>query len=256
MPVPRPNPKVRVRIVHEDARTVVMNKMPGVVTEPGRSHSDDSLLNGLLAHEGGRFGQRLVQLGEARDWGLLHRLDRLTSGLVLAALDPSAWDSLRDAFERRVVAKTYLAIARGELRQDAGEIAAPLADRTDRDYRVSVIDPRGKPSLTRYRVLHRHGRYAIVECDLVTGRLHQIRVHLASIGAPIAGDPIYDVGGRAKPNAGRAKDPSLYLHAWKLTFPHPDDGHPVTAIGELPNRFVDFATSHELTLPPAATAAT
>lgn len=249
MPVPRPNPRVRVRIAHEDDRTIVLNKMPGVVTEPGRSHSDDSLLNGLFALDQGRLSARLTQMGEARDWGLLHRLDRLTSGLVVAALDADAWDSLRTAFEARTVRKTYLAIARGELRQDAGEIDAPLADRTDGDYRVSVIDPRGKPALTRYRVLHRHGRYALVECDLVTGRLHQIRVHLASLGAPIAGDPIYEAGGRAKPNAGRAKDPSLYLHAWRLAFPHPSDGQMLAVVGALPNRFADFATSHELPLP-------
>lgn len=248
MPVPRPNPRVRVRLVHEDARTLVMNKMPGIVTEPGRSHGDDSLLNGLFAHDGGRFAQRLTQMGEGRDWGLLHRLDRLTSGLLIAALDPDAWDFLRTAFEERTVRKTYLAIARGELANECGEITAPLADRTDRDYRVSVIDPRGKPAITRYRVLARAGRYALVECDLVTGRLHQIRVHLASIGAPIAGDPIYEAGGRAKPNAGRAKDPSLHLHAWKLELPHPDGGT-LSCTGEIPRRFAEFATSHELPIP-------
>ncbi len=249
MPVPRPNARVRIRVAHEDARTIVVNKMPGVVTEPGLSHGGDSLLNGLFAHERGRLATKLGHMGEARDWGLLHRLDRLTSGLVLAALDADAWDSLRGAFETRSVRKTYLAIARGELRHDAGDIDASLADSTDGDYRVSVIDSRGKPALTRYRVLHRHGRYALVECDLVTGRLHQIRVHLASIGAPVAGDPIYETGGRAKPNAGRAKDPSLYLHAWRLAFPHPDDGRMLAVSGEIPRRFAEFATSHELPLP-------
>jgi 23S rRNA pseudouridine1911/1915/1917 synthase len=252
---------VRIHLVHEDERIVVMNKMPGVVTEPGRSHTGDSLLNGLLAHDGGRFAAQLLRLGEARDWGLLHRLDRWTSGLLVAALDAETYDALRAAFEARAVAKTYLAIARGELRQDAGTIDAPLLDDKAGDYRVSVIDRRGKPAQTRYRVLGRAGRYALVECDLITGRLHQIRVHLASIGAPVAGDPIYEPGGRAKPNAGRGKDPSLHLHAWKLAFPRPwvpsiDAGEPnastLACVGSPPRRFVEFAESHDLALPADA----
>jgi 23S rRNA pseudouridine1911/1915/1917 synthase len=263
MPTPTSNPKVRVQLVHEDDRVIVMNKMPGVVTEPGRSHGGDSLLNGLLAHDGGRFASRLLRLGEDRDWGLLHRLDRWTSGLLVAALDADAWDALRAAFEARSVRKTYLAIARGELRNDAGSVEAPLLDcrigEGVGEYRVSVIDRRGKPALTRYRVLARAGRYALVECDLVTGRLHQIRVHLASLGAPVAGDPIYEPGGRAKPNAGRGKDPALHLHAWKLAFPHPESVAASTSaatelacVGGVPRKFTEFAESHGLPLPPDA----
>ncbi len=262
MPTPTSNPKVRVHLVHEDDRIIVMNKMPGVVTEPGRSHGGDSLLNGLLAHDGGRFASQLLRLGEARDWGLLHRLDRWTSGLLVAALDADAWDALRAAFEARAVRKTYLAIARGELRQDTGSIEAPLLETTIGErggsYRVSLIDRRGKPALTRYRVLCRSGRYALVECDLITGRLHQIRVHLASLGAPVAGDPIYEPGGRAKPNAGRGKDPTLHLHAWKLAFPSPSAADAqggaaeLACIGGVPRRFAEFAESHGLPLPPDA----
>jgi 23S rRNA pseudouridine1911/1915/1917 synthase len=258
MPAPRPNARIRVHIAHADERTIVANKMPGIVTEPGRSHRDDSLLNGLFAAEGGRFAQQLAQLGEARDWGLLHRLDRLTSGLVLVARDPNAYDALRADFEERWVRKTYLAIVRGHISDDAGEVDAPLSERIERDYRVSVPDPRGKPSLTRYRVLERAGRYALVECDLVTGRLHQIRVHLALVGAVVAGEPIYELGGRAKPNAGRAKDPQLQLHAWKLGYRAPPGAEAtvgagsrplVSVTGEIPHRFSEFAQAHELRLP-------
>jgi 23S rRNA pseudouridine1911/1915/1917 synthase len=249
MPVPRPNSRIRIHLVHEDANTVVMNKMPGVVTEPGRSHRDDSLLNGLFAHDGQRLARQLTQLGEGRDWGLLHRLDRLTSGLVLAALDGAAWDALRSDFEARRVEKSYLAIVRGDLTAESGEIRTPLSERLDGDYRVSVLDPHGKDAHTRYRVLERAGRYALVECDLITGRMHQIRVHLASIGAVVAGEPIYEIGGRAKPNAGRAKDPQLHLHAWRLAFTHPVSGERLRLTGEPPRRFAEFAASHELTLP-------
>jgi 23S rRNA pseudouridine1911/1915/1917 synthase len=260
MPVPRANARIRVQVVHEDANTLVVNKMPGVVTEPGRSHRDDSLLNGILAHDAGRLARQLIQLGEARDWGLLHRLDRLTSGLVLMALDADAWTALRGDFEARRVQKTYLAVVRGDLDSEAGEISLPLIERIDAGYRVSVIDPNGKPALTRFRVRQRSGRYALVECDLVTGRLHQIRVHLASIGVIVAGDPIYDIGGRAKPNAGRAKDPQLHLHAWRLSFLHPSRqpelGSPsdrvvMNLIGEPPRRFTEFAEAHGLHVPAA-----
>jgi len=98
---PRPNHRLRLDLVHEDARVVVANKSPGLVTEPGRSHRDDSLLNALV----GRFGGRLLQLGEKRDYGLLHRLDRQTSGCVAAALDPEAYDFLRARFEARAIDK-------------------------------------------------------------------------------------------------------------------------------------------------------
>ncbi|MDZ4753484.1 MAG: RluA family pseudouridine synthase [Phycisphaerae bacterium] len=249
MAVPEGNPRIRIRIAHEDARTIVVNKMPGLVTEPGRGHRNETLLNGLFAVDNGRLASRLARLGEARDWGLLHRLDRLTSGLVLSALDPDAWDTLRAAFESRALTKTYLAIVRGELRDDAGTIDLALADRTDGDYRVSVVDPKGKPSLTHWKLRGRAGRYALVECDLVTGRLHQIRVHMASIGAPVAGDPIYAVGGRANTGGRGAKNPSLHLHAWKLAFPHPDDARAVSVVGEIPRNFAEFATSHGLAIP-------
>ncbi|MBL9148283.1 MAG: RluA family pseudouridine synthase [Phycisphaerae bacterium] len=244
MPSLTPNPRIKVHVVHEDDHVVVVNKMPGVVSEPGRSHKNDSVLNGLLAHDGGRFAAKIQRLGEARDWGLLHRLDRLTSGLLLVALDAESYDLLRADFEARTVRKTYLAIVRGELRAAQGEIDAPLLETSVGSTRISALDPRGKPALTRYRTLRRDGRYALLECDLVTGRMHQLRVHLASRGAPIAGDPIYDVGGRARPQGRRPDDPFLGLHAWRLAFTHPKTRAAVTVEGEPPRRFTEFAVSH------------
>lgn len=246
MPLPRPNARIRVHLVHEDGDLLVVNKMPGVVSEPGRAHRDDSLLNGLLAHDGGRLALALLQLGEARDWGLLHRLDRLTSGLLVVAITANAWDALRADFEARRIRKRYLAIVRGEL-SDAGEIDAPLSERAEQGYRYAALDPRGgKPAVTRYRVLQRAGRYALVDCDLITGRLHQIRIHLASRGAVVAGDSLYDIGGAARPNAGRAKNPQLHLHAWSLGFTQPTTGEDRTFVAPLPRRFVEFAEAHGL----------
>jgi len=247
VPSPKANPRIRTHVVHEDAAVVVVNKMPGVVTEPGRSHRDDSLLNGLFAHEDGRFASRLARQGEARDWGLLHRLDRLTSGLILVALTSAAYDALRAAFESRDIRKTYLAVVRGELAQSSGEIEAPLIDERVGEHRFSAISTKGRPALTRYRTVERVGRYALLECDLVTGRLHQIRVHFASIGAPIAGDPVYEAGGRARPQGRRPQDAFLCLHAWKLAFRHPESNEAISAVGATPRRFDEFARDHGLT---------
>jgi 23S rRNA pseudouridine1911/1915/1917 synthase len=246
--VPRPaaNQRIRVRIAREDPRTLVVVKMPGVATEPGRGHRDASLLNGLFAHDGGRFAAQLARLGEERDWGLLHRLDRPTSGLLLVALDVDAWTSLRAAFEARTIDKTYLAIVRGDLAAAEGTIDRPLAERIVDGYRTSVLDPTGRPAITRYRTLARAGRYALVACELVTGRLHQIRVHLASLGAPVAGDPIYQPGGRANVGGRNAKDPKLHLHAWKLAFPHPDGGARIAVETPPPRDFATFAREHDL----------
>lgn len=247
--MPAANPRLRVHIAHEDDALVVVNKMPGMVSEPGRSHRTDSLVNALFAVDRGRLAGRLARMGEARDWGLLHRLDRLTSGLLLVALDPAAYDALRAQFEARGVRKTYLAIVRGELGARDGEIDAPLAETRAGQARVSVVAAEGRPALTRYRTLDRAGRYALVECDLVTGRLHQIRVHLASVGAPVAGDPIYGVGGAARPQGRSPEDAFLGLHAWKLRFAHPTTGATTEVVAPPPRRFEEFAVAHGLKEP-------
>ncbi|MFO0828392.1 MAG: RluA family pseudouridine synthase [Phycisphaerales bacterium] len=250
MPSPRANPRIRIHCAFEDDAVFVVNKMPGIVSEPGRSHRDDSVLNGLFALDDGRLAPRLQRLGEARDWGLLHRLDRLTSGLLLVALVIEAYDRLREAFETRAVRKTYLAVVRGELPDAVGEISSPLSEARAGEQRVSAIaradDPNARPALTRYRTLARSGRYALVECDLVTGRLHQIRVHLASIGAPVAGDPVYDVGGRARPQGRRPESAMLCLHAWRLEFAHPLTGAALAVSAPPPRRFAEFAEAHQL----------
>lgn len=253
MPRPEPNPRIRVRVVREDERAIVVNKMPGLVCEPGLGHRADSLLNGLFAFEGGRLASRLARLGEARDWGLLHRLDALTSGLLLVALEADAYDRLRDAFERRAVRKTYLAIVRGELAAE-GRSEEPIAERRDRERLVAVVDPTGRPAETRWSTLARSGRYALLRCEPITGRLHQIRLHLARLGAPIAGDPLYEAGGRARAGGRSPQAPELQLHAWRLAYPDPapDAGDAAIAVeASVPRRFAAFAESHGLPLPVA-----
>ena len=223
MSQPKPNPRIRLEIVHEDARIVVASKAPGLVTEPGRSHRDDSLLNALVA----RYGGKLLQLGERRDYGLLHRLDRPTSGCVACALDPEAYDFVRARFEAREVDKRYLAIVRGRMRAGAQTVDLTLEERRvpsrEGTRLVSVPARAGKEARTDLEVLATSRTHSLVACAPLSGRLHQIRVHLAHLGFPIEGDPIYGTGARIlSPNS--ADDRPLGLHAWRLGFAHPGGG--------------------------------
>lgn len=218
---------------------MVANKAPGMVTEPGRSHASDSLLNALVA----RFGGRLLRLGERRDYGLLHRLDRQTSGCVACALDPEAYDHLRGEFERRRVEKRYLAVVRGRMRAGTQVVRAPLEERRisapGGSRLASVVSDSGDPAETGIEVLATSATHSLLACTPVTGRLHQIRVHVASLGFPIEGDPIYLAGGRAEPRAASGEERPLGLHAWALGLRHPS-GAKVDASAPPSRKFVEI----------------
>lgn len=205
-----PNDRITFKIRYEDDDLIVVDKAARLVTQPGLGHESDTLMNGLFA----RHGQRLQNLGKARDFGLLHRLDRQTSGLVLIALRPRAYDTLREAFEKRTVRKYYWALTARAPRNPSGTIRRPIIEAMD-DKKLAKISLAGKPALTAYRLIQQSPRAALLECRLVTGRLHQIRVHLKSIGCPILGDDFY----APKPVAAAA--PRLALHAHRLVFQHP-----------------------------------
>lgn len=247
MPQPTPNPRIRLELVHEDARIAVANKAPGLVTEPGRSHGNDSLLNALVA----RLGGRLLQLGERRDYGLLHRLDRQTSGCVAVALDPEAYDHVRGQFEARSVDKTYLAILRGRMRAGLQTVDRNLEERripsNEGTRLVSMVAKDGKPARTDVETLATSTTHTLVACRPHSGRLHQIRVHMAHLGFPVAGDPLYSAGARVNPT-GKSDDRTLGLHAWRLSFDHPSGGR-VDAVAPPSRRFLELARevglSHE-----------
>lgn len=225
-----PNPRVTFAVRYEDDHLAVVAKPPHVPTQPGKAHQNDTLLNGLFA----RWGERLQQLGRQRDFGLLHRLDRQTSGLLIVALSPPAWDRLRADFESRRIGKFYWAVCVKAPAQHKGVISLPIAE-AQRDRKLAVISPAGKPARTAYRVLgvsvNREGstdageaddpnasrapRPALLECRTLTGRLHQVRVHLSAIHCPILGDDFY------APPRVRAMSPRLALHAHRLCFDHP-----------------------------------
>lgn len=230
-----PNDRIRFKIRYRDPEFVVVEKPAGVVTQPGKGHEEDALLNGLFA----TFGAQLQQLGSARDFGLLHRLDRPTSGLVLVALTKDAYDSLRSAFERRAIRKFYWAITSRAPKKPAGVIRRPILEESDAHpdgparaprggMKLARIGASGKPAVTAYRVLAASDRGALIECRPVTGRLHQVRVHLASLGCPILGDGVY------APQRVRAAAPRLSLHAHRLVFDHPRTGERVDVRSPLP----------------------
>jgi 23S rRNA pseudouridine1911/1915/1917 synthase len=209
----KPNSAVPYEIRFDDEALIVVDKPAGVVTQPGKKHERDSLLNGLFA----AYGPVLQNLGEARDWGLLHRLDRETSGLVLIALRKSAFDHLLDQFKRRLVQKIYWAIVAGRPSPAQGVIQKPIAEVVGAR-KKAVLARDGKPAITAYRVLHSAATVSLIEARPKTGRLHQIRVHMASLGYPVAGEDTY-TGPSATP-----KVPRLCLHAAYLSFIHPVTG--------------------------------
>lgn len=222
-----PNPRVPLDYAFADETLVVVDKPAGVVTQPGRKHSRDTLLNGAFA----TYGAALQNIGKARDFGLVHRLDRPTSGLVVVALTQESYDHLRGQFAERAVQKTYLALVHGAPEPGEGTVRAPIREVTRNGRKQAALGKgRGaKPAETRYRVLTRARGVALVECQPKTGRLHQIRAHLAHRSCPVLGDREY----------GRSDDRALGknrigLHAARLVLTHPASGHRLTVQSPLP----------------------
>lgn len=206
-----PNPDVPFTIRWQDDTLLVVEKPARVVTQPGKKHEHDSLLNGLFCE----FGNALQNMGGDRGWGLLHRLDKDTSGLVIVAMRPRAYAGLREQFEQRRIKKRYWAIVNGVPKPAQGVIQKPIAEVVGARKRA-VIRRDGKPSITAYRVLQTMGGVSLIEARPKTGRLHQIRVHMSEMGCPILGDAMY---GGSKPSPDVAR---LCLHAAELSFVHPE----------------------------------
>jgi 23S rRNA pseudouridine1911/1915/1917 synthase len=199
-------------VVYEDADLLVINKPAGLTVHPGNGRPGGTLANALIARL-----PELAALGEGLRPGIVHRLDKDTSGLLVVARSPRALASLRGQLASRSLSRTYLALVAGRLPHGEGTIDAPIGRHPRHRTRMAVVSS-GRPAVTRYRVVEVFERYSLVEVTLVTGRTHQIRVHFAHLGHPVAGDRVYGRG-RDEPGIDRQA-----LHAWRIRFRHPATG--------------------------------
>lgn len=214
-------------VCYEDADVIVVNKPKGLVVHPAPGHPDGTLVNALLAH----CGDSLSGIGGERRPGIVHRIDKDTSGLIIAAKNDFAHASLAAQLKDHSLARTYVCIVCGNIREESGVIDAPIGRHPADRKKMAVTEKNSRSAVTHWRVLERFGGYTLVECRLETGRTHQIRVHMAYRGHPILGDMVY---GHKKPELGQD---SQCLHARELTFVHPRSGERVTVSCGLPAYF-------------------
>ena len=214
-------------VVYEDDDLLIVDKPAGLVVHPSPGHPAGTLVNALLGRaQGSEYGGIA---GVARP-GIVHRLDRDTSGLLMVAKHDAAQASLMAQLKARRVKKTYLALVQGSVVANAGRIEAPVGRDPKQRTRMAVVTD-GRPSVTGYRVRERFPGWTLLELDLVTGRTHQIRVHLEAIGHPVAGDPVYGTGTSRRGPEGLAR---LFLHAWRLELTSPSGGQLIRATAPLP----------------------
>ena len=213
-------------VVYEDDDVIVVNKPSGLVVHPAPGHSDGTLVNALLFH----CGASLSGVGGALRPGIVHRIDRDTSGLIIAAKNDFAHQFLSAQLADHTLARTYECIVVGNLREDSGTVDAPIA-RDSRDRKRMAVVPGGRRAVTHWTVLARYPGYTHVQCRLETGRTHQIRVHMAYLGHPILGDTVY---GAKKPVPGLT---GQCLHAVGLQFIHPRTKELVSLSCPLPGEF-------------------
>jgi 23S rRNA pseudouridine1911/1915/1917 synthase len=233
-----PNPRVRFSTIHIDEHFLVLGKPAGVVTQPGKGHTRDALLNGVFA----TYGKQLQNLGKRRDFGLVHRLDRPTSGLVLVGRTAAGYDGLRAQFEARTIHKTYVTLVQGVPRPPKGVERGPIRTIRRGGLKMAAIGPgRGaKAAVTQYRTIGQSRTLALLECHPETGRLHQIRAHLAHRGWPVVGDRDYGHRNEIDAQFRRCAGKAVFLHAGALKLAHPVSGQIITISMPLPARLQTF----------------
>ena len=219
--------QMQLDIAYEDEDVIVINKPKGLVVHPAAGHSDDTLVNGLLY----ALGDDLSGInGELRP-GIVHRIDKDTSGLLAVAKNDLAHTVLASQLKDHSMHRVYEAILCGNLKEDSGTVDAPIGRHPSDRKKMCVTARNSKEAVTHWEVVARYRGYTHVRCKLETGRTHQIRVHMAHIGHPILGDTVY---GRKKPELGQD---SQCLHAGALCFQHPRDGRPIMVFAPLPEYF-------------------
>jgi 23S rRNA pseudouridine1911/1915/1917 synthase len=217
-------------VLYEDADVIAINKPAGMVVHTGAGQHSGTLVNAVLH----RFGKLSTAGGDLRP-GIVHRLDRFTSGVILIARNDAAHRNLAGQFASREVEKIYLALVHGRVKNDQGSINTPIARDPIRRIRMTARLATGRKASTSYQVLKRFDKFTFLEVKIGTGRTHQIRVHLASIGHPVVGDKLY---GAPASTLGR-----YFLHARQITFSSPSSGERITLSAPLPQDIEDYLVS-------------
>ena len=214
-------------IVYEDGDLLVINKPKGMVVHPAAGHVDGTLVNALLHH----CGESLSGINGEKRPGIVHRIDMDTTGLLIVAKNDFAHQHLSGQLKDHSLSRTYECVVRGGFREDRGTVDAPIGRHPTDRKRMAVTEKNSREAVTHWEVIARYGQYTHLRCRLETGRTHQIRVHMAYLNHPIAGDPLYGV---KKPELGLS---SQCLHAKELTFLHPRTGEKMTLSCPLPEEF-------------------
>ena len=218
-----PAQEIPLDIRYEDSDVIVINKPKGLVVHPAPGHPDGTVVNALLHH----CGDSLSGIGGEKRPGIVHRIDKDTSGLLIAAKNDAAHAHLSAQLKDHTLARTYECIVCGNLKEDSGTIDAPIGRHPTDRKKMSVHAPHGREAVTHYRVLERFGNYTHIECELETGRTHQIRIHMKYLGYPLIGDYLY--------NPDMEHITRQALHSYHMEFPHPITGQKMTFTAPLPS---------------------
>ena len=220
---------ISLDIVYEDNDMLVVNKPQGMVVHPAAGNYTGTLVNALLYH----CGDSLSGINGEKRPGIVHRIDKDTSGLLLVAKNDNAHQKLSSQIKEHSLTRAYKALVHGNIKQDSGRIDAPIGRHPSDRKKMTITDKNSREAVTNFRVLERYGRYTFVECILETGRTHQIRVHMSKNGHPIVGDKTYGVKKEEFTLTGQL------LHAYKVGFIHPVSGEYMEFVSELPDYYMN-----------------
>ncbi len=243
--IPEPEPAeaqpqdIPISVLFEDKHVIVIDKESGMVVHPAAGNPDGTLVNAVLFHCGDLSG-----IGGVERPGIVHRLDKDTSGCIVVAKNDQAHLSLTTQFAERDTGKIYLAVVQGCPKEAKGTVFTNIGRHPVNRFKMAVVNPgSGKPAITDWEVLHYDAATdsSLVMCTLHTGRTHQIRVHMLHLGHPLIGDPIY-----AHPQRQKARPGRLMLHAWRLAFNHPADGRRIAIQSPIPAEYTPWLIGHEL----------
>lgn len=225
--------KIPVQIMYEDKDIVVVNKPKGMVVHPANGNYDGTLVNALLGMYEDKSDWSFSEDEENFRPGIVHRLDKDTSGLLIVAKNDVALMKMSKEIQERKVTKKYIALVKGNVPDDEATIDLPIA-RSTKDRKKMAVDEKGKNAVTYFKVLKRYDRYTLLELKIATGRTHQIRVHMSYIGHPVVGDEVYSNGKNEFEVKGQM------LHAWKLEFIHPITGEKINLEAPVPEYFKEI----------------